>query len=309
MSTNLKEATAKVTVVGLLAEKDLKVESANGVDIISGSVTIKVSDTDSIQFRVKQASKRSDGKKGYTSEDNKVYPGLVTVMNEYKSIADVGEADADRIAVISGQIKPYFSVQNDREHLSYQTNFFSRDRGVKDDNKAEFEVEIFIKAIVPEVYTSGEKQGDETGRAIVKGLLPTYSGIETIDLVAPAEDGIADAILSDYTPGQTVRFFGDVINRKVEKTTTVPVKIGKPKVTTSVTYTNELVITGASEAYDGETGDTAPYDVNAIKQAMTERDSRIAELKEKNKNNSNRGGNDASPSSSKPASSGKNLPW
>ena len=43
-------------------------------------------------------------------------------------------------------------------------------------------------------------------------------------LVAPAEDGIAEAILDDYTPNQTVKFYGDIVNSRAEITKEIPVK-------------------------------------------------------------------------------------
>lgn len=304
MSTNLRQATAKIAAVGVLAEKDLKLENVNGVDIISGSLTLKISDTDSIQFRVRQAAKKSDGKKGYTNEDNRAFEGVKRVYDEYNSIASVGEAEADKVRIGSGQFRPYYSIQSDREVMGYQAAFFSRvpkDENVE--NSAEFDVELFIKAIVPEIYSNGDSQGEETGRVIVKGLMPTYDGIEPVELVAPKEDGVANAILETYAPGQTVEFFGDVINRKIEKTTTVPVRIGKPKVTTSVTYTNELVITGASEPYEDEEGKKSYYNAEAIKQAEMERKTRIEEQKAKAKNGGSKNATSA------PASSGRKVAW
>lgn len=301
MSTNLREANSVVRVEGMLAEKNLEVETKNGVRIISGSVTIKISDTDSIQFRVRQAEKKSDGHGGYTNEDNKVFSGIETVLNDYHSIAEVGEENADRIRVLQGQIRPYYSTQSKRENVGYQSSFFNRVGEDKGENKAEFELELFIHSIVPEVYTSGDKQGEETGRAIIKGWMPTYNGIEPMELVAPKEDGIASAIMGgDYEPGQTATFYGDIINRRVVKTVTKPVQIGKPKTVTNTTYTNELIITGVTAPYDAEAGEQ-PFDKDAVAQAIAERESRIAE-QAKNASKS-------SSTANKPKSSGRSLPW
>lgn len=308
MATNLKEANTNVFAEGILAEKNLKVEANGKAQIISGTITIKVSDTDTIAFRVRQASLKSDGKGGYKDEENKVYTSLKTVMDEYKSIAEVGEDEADRIRVANGQLAPYFNTNANRETMGYRATFFNR-IGVdkKCEPKAQFDVEIFVTSIAPEVYTNGDKQGEDTGRAIVKGWMPTYNGIEPVELIAPKEDGIAEAILGDeaYQPGITTQFSGNIVNRRIEKTTETPVRIGKPKITTTVSYTNELVITGVLAPYTEDDNVNKPYDKDAIKAAIAERESRNAEAIAKAKNNSHNSTN----TSGKPASSGRSLPW
>lgn len=304
MSTNLREGTAVVSAEGRLAEKNLEISKENGVDVIRGTVTIKISDTDSITFQVRSAAKKSDGKGGYTNEDNKTYQGLVTVYNEYKTIAEVGEENADYVRVTRGTLRPYYNVRSGREINSMSANFFNRVFDPTDEPSATFEVECYISSIVPEKYRDEDHQGEDTGRAIVKAWLPTYSGIEPIEFVAPKDYGVADAFLSgDYQPGQTVTFYGDVVNKKVVKIATIPVKIGKPKTTTSTTYTNELVITGASEP---EQDEAKAFNANAVRAAITEREARIEEQKRKDATGTVR----PAPNGFMPApTSGRSLPF
>lgn len=308
MATNLQEANTNVFAEGVLAEKNLEIKTNGKAQIISGTLTIKVSDTDTIAFRVRQASLKSDGKGGYKDEDNRAYAGLKTVMDEYKSIAEVGEAEADKIKVVNGQLAPYFSANSNREVMGYRATFFNRVTSDKNfEPKAQFDVELFVNSIVPEVYTNGDKQGEETGRAIIKGWMPTYNGIEPVELIAPKEDGIAEAILGDeaYQPGITTQFSGNIINRRIEKTTETPMRIGKPKITTTVSFTNELVITGALAPYSEDDNVNKPYDKEAIKAAIAEREARNAEAIAKAKS----GNNSSTPAQNKPASSGRSLPW
>lgn len=269
MSTNLREADAIVTAEGVLQEKTLKVEYVDGIPSISGNIVLKVSDTNTITFSTKMSSKTKKG------EDNKVYAGLVTVMNEYKSIADVGEENADRISIDRGQMRPAYMVKSGREGIFYQANFFNRiSAGETITPHADFEIEVYIDSVVPEQYASGDKQGEETGRAVVHAWLPTYNGIEPIDLIAPKD--IAEAVMDQYSKGMTVKFFGDIVNSRVEKKSVTQVKIGKPKETTSITYTNELIITGATDAYEDE---AKIFDKEAVQLAKQEREARIAEKK------------------------------
>jgi hypothetical protein len=136
-------------------------------------------------------------------------------------------------------------------------------------HKAEFEVEVYIASITSEM--NGE---EETGRIVVTGWVPTYNGIEQIKLVAT--DDVADAVESMFTPRQTVRFFGDIINNRIEKVIEIPVAIGKPRKKITTTYKNDLVITGASAPYE-EDDAIKPYVSDVINAAIQERKNRIEE--------------------------------
>lgn len=261
--TNLRQADAKVMVEGVVSEKDLSiVKGDDGVNSIRGSVTVKTSEDNFVRFSVICKEKTNKG------TENKAYAGLTTVMNEYKSIADFGAEEADYIRV-TGDVNPYHGRNGDT--VGYRSNFFNRIGKDKVNPKAEFSVELYIQAIVSEV----DKEGMETGRVIVKGWLPTFSGIEPLELVAPVEDDIADAVASVFAPQQTVCFYGDVINSRIEVVKEIPVAIGKPKIERSVTFKNELVITGASEAYTEGVTEKAPYDPDVIKAAIQERQNKI----------------------------------
>ena len=91
--TNLKQAEARINVTGIVSEKDLKMETVDGKTKITGTVTVKTNDTNFIRFRVNAAEKTKVG------GDNPAFTGLKTVMDEYKTIAEVGEDEADKVHV------------------------------------------------------------------------------------------------------------------------------------------------------------------------------------------------------------------
>ena len=273
--TNIRQAETAVKVMGVLAEKNLKIEkNKDNVDQITGYLTIKTSDVNFVRFNVNCASKKKDG------GDNSMYPGFLTIMNEYKAIADtgVGEENADKIYVdttsskTKDSINLYRSKQSGKTVVSFKSSYFNR---VKPDmeyvHTAEFEIETYIKAIVPEV----DKEGVETGRILVHGWVPTYSGIEQITLAADEETGAA--IQDTFAVGQTVRFYGDIINNRIETVKTIPVAIGKPRTEVHVEYKNDFVINGASEAYEEGVSPIPPYTKEAIDRAIQERDNREKE--------------------------------
>lgn len=275
--TNLRQANAKAFVQGVVSEKDLKVVTEEGKTKITGHLTVKTSDVNFVKFNVNVNEKTNAG------ADNKTYAGIQTVMNEYKSIAEVGEEEATRVKV-SGDISP-FTGKNGEKIVSYKSNFFNRLKADELDAKAEFSIEMFISGINPELDT----EGVETGRTIVSGWMPTYNGIEPIDLVAEGE--VAQAIDSGFDIGQTVEFYGDIINNRIETVTEIPVKIGKPRKKVSVEIKNDLIINGASEAYEEGITPTLPYEADTIQAAIQERANRLEEAEAKAQSGAKAGGN------------------
>lgn len=294
--TNLRQADAKVTVAGIVSDKKLEMKTENGVRTIEGTITIKTSDTNFVQMRVRCADKKKDG------TENKAFAGVMTVMNEYKSIADDGADEADRVRT-SGQINLFRSNNNGNEIVSYTSNFFNRIKPNQDyEPKAEFEVEMYIKTLVPEM----NKDGEETGRYKIVGWVPTFNGIEPLELFVPEE--LADVVSNTYEPKQTARFYGEIVQNVTYETIERPMAFGVKK-ETKANFINELVVTGGSPAYDAETeeevvkgGNQIPYNPDTIQAAIEERDRRIKEEQNKPKTSTN----NAKPSG---ASRGRQLGW
>lgn len=277
--TNLRQADAKVTVAGIVSDKKLEMKTENGVRTIEGTITIKTSDTNFVQMRVRCADKKKDG------TENKTFTGVMTVMNEYKSIADNGADEADRVRT-SGQINLFRSNNNGNEIVSYTSNFFNRIKPNQDyEPKAEFEVEMYIKTLVPEM----NKDGEETGRYKIVGWIPTFNGIEPLELFVPEE--LADVVSNTYEPKQTARFYGEIVQNVTYETIERPMAFGVKK-ETKANFINELVVTGGSPAYNAETeeevvkgGNQIPYNPDTIQAAIEERDRRIKEEQNKPKTN------------------------
>ena len=277
--TNLRQADAKVSVCGIVSDKKLEMKTENGVRTIEGTITIKTSDTNFVQMRVRCADKKKDG------TENKAFAGVMTVMNEYKSIADDGADEADRVRT-SGQINLFRSNNNGNEIVSYISNFFNRIKPNQDyEPKAEFEVEMYIKTLVPEM----NKDGEETGRYKIIGWIPTYNGIEPLELFVPEE--LADVVSNTYEPKQTARFYGEIVQNVTYETIERPMAFGVKK-ETKANFINELVVTGGSPAYNAETeeevvkgGNQIPYNPDTIQAAIEERDRRIKEEQNKPKTN------------------------
>lgn len=266
--TNLRQADAKVNVEGVVSELELE-ESLNqelGCNQILGFLTVKTGDTNFVRFNIR-ANEKTKAK-----AENKAYAGLKTVMNEYRSIAKYGEAEADKVR-ISGDLNLYHSDQNNQDMVGYKSNFFNRVTGEYTPH-AEFTVEMCITQMIPEM----DKDGQETGRLLIKGWVPQYeNGVEPLTLVAPED--VAGAIENTYEPGQTTKFYGDIVNDRVIITREIPVAIGKPRVETKTVTKNELVITGVEIAYEEGVTEKPPYNIDTIKAAIQARKDRIESRK------------------------------
>lgn len=292
-NTSLRQADTKISVVGTVSDKKLEIKTENGIRTIEGVMTIKTADTNFVQMRVRCAEKTKEG------ADNKTFAGMLTVFNEYKSIADVGEEEADKVRS-TGKINLFRSNQNGSEIISYTSNFFTRVKPHQDaEPKAEFEVEMFIKSLVPEM----DKEGQETGRYKIIGWIPTYNGIEPLELIVPEE--LADTVSSIYEPRQTAKFYGDIVQNVTYTTIDKPMAFGVKK-ETKANFVNELVVTGGSPVYTGkdkedeQMGNPIPYDPTVIQAAIDERDRLIREGQNKTTTTNNK------PSG---ASRGRQIGW
>lgn len=254
METNLRQSETKVEVEGILSSKKLEISSDDkGNKVIKGNIVVKVDDTNSISFGVFVSEKTSKG------EPSKAWAGMNTIMNEYKSIADVGEAEADRVHV-NGGFNTFKTAQG-QDVTNYKGSFFTRlTRPL--DPKRKFSSEVFIKSKIWE----RDNNGEETGRLRVRGIAPDYAGINILDMVCPEKDenGDAFATVADdlFEVGNTYLVNGEIVNSRVEKKITAA--LGKVEGKTE--FKNELVITGSTSAYEEEKA----YSAEAINLAIQE---------------------------------------
>ena len=302
-STNLRQSDNKAKIEGVLSEMTLERKIGDkdskhpGVEYINGSLTIKSDDVNFTRVNAFSWAVAKDDKGNYTKENN-IFKGLTTIMNEYKTIAEVGEDEATKIRITNGDFN-FYTTQDGRDAIGIKSNFFNRVTG-EYTPKSEFEIETYISAIVPEM----SKEGEETGRLIVKGWTVNYDGVKPVVYIAPQE--IASDVESTFEVGMTARFFGNMINNRVEIVKEIPMAIGPARKDVSYSYKNEFVITGASEAYEEGISQNPPYEKSAMDLAIQERTNRIEEEKAKKVNNANPF-NKGSESSG--ASKGREIKW
>lgn len=266
----LRQAEALVNVEGILSEKKLeKAVDSEGKEIIRGSLKIKENDTNFITLNVYVNRYTKDGK------ENNAYAGMVTVMDEYQSIAEVGEEAATRVRCGKGALKPNTYVDKRtgdvKTNVRYDATYVSRvDDLTKYEPKAKFEVEGYIVSMIPEV-----KKDEETGRLIVNILVPTYNGIEP--MVITVGDDLASEFEGMFEPGQTARFFGILKNNVIVEEKVIKMALGKSEIKKSYDYVDERFLTGAQDPYEEEQA----YSAEAIKKAMADREMKLENDKKK----------------------------
>lgn len=188
VKNTLREANNIVVIVGKLKEKNLKVGSKDGKTFINGNVVIKTGDNAEHKVTVFVNELTSAGK------PNSFFAGLKTVISEYKSIAEFGEAAADIVKIMDGKMGINDYVGQDGRMVSLpeiKTMKINRVTGVEAELakfKAKAQVEVYIDKVRTEV------DGDQmpTGRLMLDTIIPLYGGkIAPITMVMTNEQGIA----------------------------------------------------------------------------------------------------------------------
>ena len=199
--------------------------------------------------------------------ENPVYKSLLTVKNEYVSIAAGGIEKADKVRITGASIKmnEYYS-KNTGALVAFpriQASFINRVTG-------EFAPEATFSAIftVGDIVDETDKDGVETGRTIIKGILPQYDG--TVDVIPfyTGTPSVASAVKSYWSKGDTVKAVGRLNFTSKTETIKVDVDFGEPTTKTRTTNVSELVVIGGSSTpLDGDNA----FDSNEISEALTKR--------------------------------------
>src|SRR5690606_3784942 len=140
--------------------------------------------------------------------ENGIYTNVKTVLDEMVTLADIAQGKAPEGSVASkvrvrGEVglNEYYREGKLSSNVQVRGVFLNR---VKDESqyepKATFDVEGVVAGVNPEY-----KGDDETGRAIVKLLVPTYSGAIPLTMVTRVED--AEYIQDNFELASTVNLY------------------------------------------------------------------------------------------------------
>ena len=122
-----------------------------------------------------------------------------------------------------------------------------------------------------------DKDGVETDKYKVVGMVPQYGGkIDVVPFVA-INKGVIDAVSNYWSEGDTVKAAGKLNFTSKTETHKTEVDFGEPIEETRTITVSELVLTSGSSPLEGEFA----LDADEVTAALATRKAKLAELKEK----------------------------
>lgn len=192
----LRQLQNVVEIVGTLKSKELEVKtSRNGNRFIGGRLIIESRFDNKIQELPVKV---------FVMETSKLYKGIETVKNEYKTIEDHGKENADRIKV-TGEIRlnEYYGPDGVlRQYNEIRGVFFTRlDKNDQQQDKAIASIETVVESYSERFGPNGEPTGEYNVQCFTVGW--GNEVIELKDVIIGPE--LAEAFMSLYMPGSTGR--------------------------------------------------------------------------------------------------------
>ena len=288
----MRKVANKVQIEGYLRENNLElIRNDRQEEVIRGSLIVALDNVRSCraQFYVNRFNTLKPGET--TRQESRAYGRLVellpgntisiaSLMKDQSAMTfDVAKESATKIWVI-GALQEYLRKDEKGEVISSAT-IKGLTAGIKAEGdkhpfaaKAEFEVEMYIEGKRAEM-----KDGEETGRLILTGLIPEYDdSVSRIEFVTEKGDA-TDYIEENYNVGQMVKVYGDVINTyvRIEKDTAASTfgRTLEPQYETM--FTSERQIFGGTATPFDEDDDNGLKKAE-IKAALAKRQQKIEEM-------------------------------
>ena len=263
--TTLKALKNTVDVIGRVKEVNLELGTTrDGKENIKGNVVVLVEESvngetrsHDIRVRVYSNKFKRDG------NINGLYTGYETVMNEYKSIADVGDKKEADLVHVQGslELNEYIS-QDGTKRSSNQVNakFFNRittdDVKKRRGPKAVATVEAVVEGIKDELDQDGLPSGNKKLSAFNVDFFGELreNSKPVIPFEAIVPENLADAFDDLYDTGDTGKF-SLKINNYAEEATEEDVQeisgFGSTEGLSEVkrNFVNNLEVIGGTEAY------------------------------------------------------------
>lgn len=284
----IRQAENIVRIEGILSEVDLnygsftKKTTGEQVNSIGGSIKIQVNQNingkeTTLEVPVHMFASEYTNK----GQKNPAYQNIEKIKNEFTSIAAAGGVQgADAVRITSGKIVMNEFPNRMGEISSYpriNASFINKIRQDEMKPEATFTATFVVGKKAAEV----DKEGVETGRFKITGVLPQYGGkVDVVEFIT-ANPKVIEAIDQYWNENDTVSAIGRLNFSSHTETVVKEVDFGEPQETVRTFSVSELIITGGSATpLEGERA----YDMNEIKAALAERKNRMDAMKEDAKN-------------------------
>lgn len=265
-NTQLRQLQNSVEVVGTLKSKELEVKvSKKGNRYMSGNLVVQsVVDNKVNETKIKV----------FIMESSKLFKGINTVKEEYKTIDDNGSKEADRIKV-TGELtlNEYYNSQGNLVQFNEVKGvFFNRLDAANDQpDKAIASIETVVESFVEKL----DKDQLPTGEYSVNAFTVAWGNevVEMKNVVIGSE--LADAFMNLYQPGSTGRLSFKLnnyveIEEKQEEVQQAPTHgFGSTETVDGSNiiknYTNNIEIIGGDMPFFG-TKEYTPEEIQTAKQ-------------------------------------------
>ena len=278
----LRQAKNEVFIEGILSEISLQYGSytkdGKTIENIGGDIKIKTSQV--INGQEKQleipvylfANKlKKDG------NPNPAFTSIEKVKNEFVSIAVAGEDKADRVRISKGDIRMNEFYNKNGALTSYpriHATFVSKVNASDYKPDAKCSIELVVASKEYEV----DKDGNETGRYKVMGIVPQYG--DKVDIIPfyCVSEGVINAVSEYWSENDTFEAVCKLNFTSTTETTLTEVDFGEPVEKTRTINVSEIIITGGSQTpLEGEFA----YDINAVQRGLDRRAAHLEEQKNK----------------------------
>lgn len=266
MAETKKKYSNYITVKGILAEKNLEIkQTKTGKTYINGTIVVKTGEDSLHKLKVNTYEKTKDG------SINQMYTGLVTVMNEHKSIASHGD-DADAVEV-RAQLDVDDYKGRDGRMVCYVSKVVSTVKRIPKDGlevEAKGTAHVFIEKSRMEVT----KDGDETGRAVVSGYIRKFNGeLFPVEFKLANPKGVELFVHGGLERGALYECVYELVNSTVTTTKVEEFDFGETQTNVITNTVNENLIVSARRG-----NETLAYTTEEFNKALVERELKLKEI-------------------------------
>lgn len=270
----LRESQNYLVIEGILSEIDLEdksfVKDGTNKEAIGGSIKVKVNqDIEGVSRELEIPVHMFSTKITNKGTENPAYISIKKLMEDFKSIAGVGEKDADyvRITGAKAAMNEYFAPDGGRliSFPRVSASFINKIKREDCKMKATWEIEAYIGKMGYQV----DKDGIETSTYEIKGITIGYGEKADIIPFVTNQASIAKALEATYKVGDTIPMSGRLNFSSRTETVLEAVEIGDPVEKTKTINISDLVITGVKNAKDE--GAYTDEDIQAAIKARTAR--------------------------------------
>lgn len=270
----MTQSTNKINVVGKLLDAVINDGSlSDGRKYKRANVTVRVTQTyggreETSEIPVSMFAAQ------YTQQ-NKPNPGYAQIeaLAEMKTAQMVGIDNADTVRISGANLRENNFVSRNSGQLinGWQINTSFVSTGGKTD-VASFLIDIYIMDMHPET----DREGDETGRLVIKGGIVQYQGrLDVLEFIVENPDTV-DYIERNWNIDDTVQVKGRIrVTSTEEKAAATESSWGEDIPETSTRTVRELIVTkGSDEPFEEDFA----YDKTDIKKAFNVRKALIEQL-------------------------------